>query len=174
MSDTPDIFSSSMQVVNVGSDLFADALAAQGVPVARVSWQPPAGDSDTALSVLLGNARVDQANQEAVKRMIATRPRLVDVRPAGEVIAGMHKRLVLHAGPPITWERMSGPLRGAIIGALLYENLAPDLAAAEQLAASGEIAFAPCHHYNAVGPMAGVVSASMPVQVIEEPVYGNQ
>ena len=174
MSDTPDIFSSSMHVVNVGSDLFADALAAQGVPVARVSWQPPAGDSDAALSVLLGSAMIDQANQEAVQRMIATRPRLVDVRPAGEVIDGMHKRLVLHAGPPITWERMSGPLRGAIIGALLYENLAPDLAAAEQLAASGEIAFAPCHHYNAVGPMAGVVSASMPVQVIEESVYGHQ
>lgn len=174
MSDTPDIFSSSMHVVNVGSDLFADALAAQGVPVARVSWQPPAGDSDAALSVLLGSAMVDQANQEAVQRMMATRPRLVDVRPAGEVIDGMHKRLVLHAGPPITWERMSGPLRGAIIGALLYENLAPDLAAAEQLAASGEIAFAPCHHYNAVGPMAGVVSASMPVQVIEESVYGHQ
>ena len=174
MSDTPDIFSSSMHVVNVGSDLFADALAAQGVPVARVSWQPPAGDSDAALSVLLGSAMVDQANQEAVQRMMATRPRLVDVRPAGEVIDGMHKRLVLHAGPPITWERMSGPLRGAIIGALLYENLASDLAAAEQLAASGEIAFAPCHHYNAVGPMAGVVSASMPVQVIEEPVYGHQ
>ncbi len=174
MSDTPDIFSSSMQVVNVGSDLFADALVAQGVPVTRVSWQPPAGDSDAALSVLFGDARVDQANQEAVQRLIATRPRLVDVRPASEVIAGMHKGLVLHAGPPITWERMSGPLRGAIIGALLYENLAPDLAAAEQLAASGEIAFAPCHHYNAVGPMAGVVSASMPVQVIEEPVYGHQ
>ena len=174
MSDTPDIFSSSMHVVNVGSDLFADALAAQGVPVARVSWQPPAGDSDAALSVLLGSTMVDQANQEAVQRMMATRPRLVDVRPAGEVIDGMHKRLVLHAGPPITWERMSGPLRGAIIGALLYENLASDLAAAEQLAASGEIAFAPCHHYNTVGPMAGVVSASMPVQVIEEPVYGHQ
>ncbi len=174
MSDIPDIFSSSIQVVNVGSDLFADALAAQGVPVTRVSWQPPAGASDVALSVLLGNAEVDQANQEAVQRMIATRPRLVDVRPAGEVIAGMHKRLVLHAGPPITWERMSGPLRGAVIGALLYENLAPDIAAAEQLAGSGEVAFAPCHHYNAVGPMAGVVSASMPVQVIEEPVYGNR
>src|SRR5947209_871943 len=156
MSDTPDIFSSSMQVVNVGSDLFADALAAQGVPVARVSWQPPAGDSDAALSLLLGNVRVDQANQEAVKRMIATRPRLVDVRPAGEVIAGMHKRLVLHAGPPIAWERMAGPLRGAIIGAMLYENLAPDLAAAEQLAASGDIAFAPLHPQNPGGPIAGV------------------
>jgi hypothetical protein len=69
---------------------------------------------------------------------------------------------------------MSGPLRGAVIGALLYEGLATDTATAEELAASGEIAFAPCHHYNAVGPMAGVTSASMPVQVIEEPIYGHQ
>ncbi|MBV9229965.1 MAG: DUF1116 domain-containing protein, partial [Chloroflexi bacterium] len=108
------------------------------------------------------------------QRMLAARPRLVDVRPAAEVIPGMHKHLLLHAGPPISWERMSGPLRGAIIGALLYEGLAADAAAAEQLAASGAIAFAPCHHYHAVGPMAGVTSASMPVQIIEEPVYGNR
>jgi len=174
MTETPELFSSSPRIVNVGSDLFADALEAQGVPVSRVSWQPAAGDSDMALSLLLGDERVDQANQEAVKRMMAARPRLVDVRPAREAIPGFHKHLLLHAGPPVTWERMSGPLRGAVIGALLYEGLAPDAAAAETLAASGDIAFAPCHHYNAVGPMAGVVSASMPVQIIEEPVYGHQ
>jgi hypothetical protein len=86
----------------------------------------------------------------------------------------MHTRLLLHAGPPLTWERMSGPLRGAIMGALLYEGLALDIAEAEELAANGEIAFAPCHHFQTVGPMAGVVSASMPVQVIEEPIYGHR
>jgi len=85
----------------------------------------------------------------------------------------MDKQLLLHAGPPIAWERMSGPLRGAIIGALLYEGLAADIVEAERLAQSGEIAFAPCHHFDTVGPMAGVVSASMPVQVIEEPVYSH-
>ncbi len=176
MTDTPDpgLFASPLHVINVGADLFADALATQGVQVTRVTWQPSAGSSDAALSVLLDDPRVDHANQEAVQRMLSARPRLVDVRPAGEVIPGMHKHLLLHAGPPITWERMSGPLRGAIIGALIYEGLAPDLAAAEQLAASGAIAFEPCHHHNAVGPMAGLISASMPVQVIEEPVYGHQ
>src|SRR5713226_8526974 len=176
MTDTPDpsLFNSPLRIINVGADLFADPLASQGAPLTRVAWQPAAGNTDAALSVLLGDVRVDRANQDAVQRMITARPRLVDVRPAHEVIPGMHKHLLLHAGPPITWERMSGPLRGAIIGALLYEGLAADIAAAERLAASGEIAFAPCHHYNAVGPMAGVVSASMPVQVIEEPVYGHQ
>ncbi len=170
---TPSIPSNG-HIINVGADLFADALAAQGAEVMRVSWQPAAAGSDAALSVLLGDARVEHANEEAVQRLMAARPRLVDVQLAGEVIPGMHRHLLLHAGPPISWERMSGPLRGAIVGALLYEGLAADIAAAERLAASGEIAFAPCHHYNAVGPMAGVVSASMPVQVIEEPVYGHQ
>jgi succinyl-CoA synthetase alpha subunit len=160
--------------VNVGADLFAEALEAQGAAVVRVSWQPAAGNSDEVLGVLLGDERVGRANEEAVQRMMAARPRLVDVRPAGEVIEGMEKHLLLHAGPPISWERMSGPLRGAVIGALLYEGLAEDTIEAERLSASGEIAFAPCHHYNAVGPMAGVVSASMPVQVIEEPVYGHR
>jgi hypothetical protein len=174
MTETSDLFGSPLHIVTVGADLFADALAVQGAPVTRVAWRPAPGESDAALSVLLGDPRVDQANQEAIERLLAARPRLVDVRPAVEAVPGMHKHLLLHAGPPITWERMSGPLRGAIMGALLYEGLAPDIAAAERLAASGEIAFAPCHHYNAVGPMAGVVSASMPVQIIEEPVYGNQ
>jgi Protein of unknown function (DUF1116) len=174
MPDLNKLFSSPLRVVNVGADLFADAIAQQGTPVTRVTWQPASGKSDEALSVLLADPRIDAANQQAVQRMTSARPRLVDVRPAGEVIPGMHKHLLLHAGPPISWERMSGPLRGAIMGALIYEGLANDTEAAEQLAASGEIAFAPCHHHNAVGPMAGVTSASMPVQVIEEPVHGNR
>jgi hypothetical protein len=174
MNDASNLFNAPLHAINIGVDLFADALTAQGVPVERVAWQPAVGGSDAALSMLLADARIDRANQEAVQRMIAARPRLVDVRPASEVIPGMHQHLLLHAGPPITWERMSGPLRGAIIGALLYEGLVSDIAGAEQLAASGEITFAPCHHYNAVGPMAGVTSASMPVQIIEEPVYGNR
>jgi hypothetical protein len=174
MVDEHALFGAPPHIINVGADLFADALVAQQQRVMRVAWQPAAGDSDAALSLLLNDPRVERGNQEAVQRMIAARPRLVDIRPAGEAIPGMHKRLLLHAGPPITWERMSGPLRGAIIGALLYEGLAPDAEAAERLAASGEIAFAPCHHYNAVGPMAGVTSVSMPVQIVEEPVYGNR
>jgi hypothetical protein len=176
MTDNSDtgFFNSPLHIINVGADLFADALASQGTSITRVAWQPAAGNTDAALSALLSNERVDRANQEAVQRMITARPRLVDIRPAHEAIPGMHKHLLLHAGPPITWERMSGPLRGAIIGALLYEGLAQDHMAAERLAANGEIAFAPCHHYNAVGPMAGLISASMPVLVIEEPIYGHQ
>ncbi|HLQ31915.1 MAG TPA: hypothetical protein VK457_04445, partial [Chloroflexota bacterium] len=124
MTETSELFSSSLRIANVGADLFADALEEQGAPVTRVSWQPAAGDSDVQLSILLSDERVDQANQEAVKRLMAARPRFVDVRPARDAIPGFHQNLLLHAGPPIAWERMSGPLRGAILGAILYENLA--------------------------------------------------
>jgi Protein of unknown function (DUF1116) len=113
------------------------------------------------------------ANREAVERLTAARPILKTVAPARDVIPGMRDDLLLHAGPPIAWERMSGPLRGAVIGALLFEGRAADEDAARELAQSGDISFAPCHHHQAVGPMAGVISASMAVYVVENTVHGN-
>jgi hypothetical protein len=118
-------------------------------------------------------SRIDEANLEAVRKMMAARPVLVDIGRAGDVIPGMKENLFLHAGPPITWERMSGPLRGAIIGGLIYEKKANTRAEAEELAASGEIEFAPCHHYNAVGPMAGVTTPSQMVYIIEDREFGG-
>ena len=86
----------------------------------------------------------------------------------------MGERTILHAGPPIEWADMSGPLRGAVLGAAVYEGLAGDLSEAERLAASGAFEFGPCHERGAVGPMAGVVSASMPMCVIENAAHGNR
>jgi len=117
---------------------------------------------------------IDAANRRAVARMIASRPRLVDVARAGDVIPGLSPDLLLHAGPPIEWSRMSGPLRGAIIGALIFEGRAADAAQAETLASSGSIRFAPCHHHATVGPMAGVVSSSMAVWVVEDETHGGR
>ncbi len=168
-SNTPP----SMPVINIGADLFADALDAQGIAVTRVAWRPPAGDQH-ALMALLADQEVDKANSIAVERMLAAHPVLVDVRPAREVIAALQDRKLLHAGPPISWERMCGPMRGAVIGACIYEGWARDEAEATALAASGTLSFEPCHHYNAVGPMAGITSPSMPVFVVEDKVHGNQ
>lgn len=117
---------------------------------------------------------IEQANLEAVTRMIEARPVLVSLGRALDVIPGMRTNLILHAGPPITWEHMSGPLRGAIIGALIYEGQAKDAAEAEALATSGRIDFEPCHHHSAVGPMAGVTSASMQVYIVENQTHGNR
>ena len=116
----------------------------------------------------------EAANQNAVDRMMEARPILKGVATAKDVIPGMRQNLLLHAGPPITWDRMSGPLRGAVIGALLFEGLAKDEGQAEAMAASGEIDFEPCHHHSTVGPMAGVTSASMAVYEIENITHGNK
>ena len=163
-------------VISIGTDLFADALAAQGVAVTRVDWRPPVGgDAEVAaLLARLWRDEVDLANRDALARLLAARPVLVDVRPALEVVPGMTRTTVLHAGPPIAWERMSGPLRGAVVGALLYERLADTPAAAERLVASGALSFDPCHHHAAVGPMAGVLTASMPVWVVEDRAHGHR
>jgi hypothetical protein len=117
---------------------------------------------------------IDSANTTAVTRMMEARPVLVGIGQALDVIPGMHPNLILHAGPPITWERMSGPLKGAIIGALIFEGKAKSAEEAEALATSGAIDFEPCHHHAAVGPMAGVTSASMAVYIVENQTHGNR
>lgn len=117
---------------------------------------------------------IDSANTTAVTRMMEARPVLTGLGKAIDVIPNMRENLILHAGPPITWEAMSGPLRGAIMGALIFEGKAQTAEEAEALATSGEIDFAPCHHYGAVGPMAGVTSASMQVYIVENAIHGNR
>ena len=117
---------------------------------------------------------IDRANMEAIARVMAATPVLTGVARAGDVIPALGDDLLLHAGPPIGWERMSGPVRGAVIGALLYERRARTEAEASALAASGRIRFEPCHHYAAVGPMAGIISPSMPLCVVENRAGGTR
>ena len=119
--------------------------------------------------------KIEQANAEALRRILAAEPVLADVRRAGELIGALDaERLVLHAGPPIEWPRMCGPLRGAVCGAIVFEGWAADLAAAEALAASGAVKFAPNHHFGAVGPMTGITTRSMPLLVVENRKFGNR
>lgn len=117
----------------------------------------------------------DAANHTAVERMIESRPQLTSVERAAEAVPFLAGgRRLLHAGPPIEWERASGPLRGAIVGAALFEGWADDAGGAEELAAGGAIELAPCHHHGAVGPMAGVISPSMAVYVVEDATHGGR
>jgi len=117
---------------------------------------------------------IDQANQTAVDRMMSARPMLKAVAIARDVMPGLKDNLFLHAGPPIEWMRMSGPLRGAIIGAMLFEGIARSEAEATSMVERGEVEFDSCHHHGAVGPMAGVISASMKVYVVENVEHGNK
>ena len=117
---------------------------------------------------------IDKANQEATQKMIEARAMLTGLAKAINVIPGMRDNLLLHAGPPITWERASGPMRGAITGALIFEGKAKNETEAKALVESGEIELEPCHHHQAVGPMAGVTSPSMSVYIIENETHGNK
>lgn len=108
------------------------------------------------------------ANKLALERMLASDPVLVDICPAHEVMPGMKKNLFLHAGPPIAYQNMCAPMKGAVICAALHERLASTPEEAQQLAESGQIEFEPCHHHQAVGPMTGLTTYSMPVWVIED------
>jgi len=117
---------------------------------------------------------IERANAEATERMMQAQPVLVGLGKAIDVIPGMREDLLLHAGPPITWERASGPMRGAITGALIFEGKAKDEAGAQALVEAGEIQLEPCHHHQAVGPMAGVICPSMSVYILENKTHGNK
>jgi len=185
MNESPvhALFSRDLHVINLGLSSFADSLKTVGVPVIDLDWRPPAG-GDPDLARLLDtlraeapgqwNARIAEANQQAIERLLSAEPQVVGIGIARDVVPGMTSKTILHAGPPVTWERMCGPMRGAVLGALLYEDLASCIEEAEQLAASGDLTFDPCHHHRAVGPMAGVMSASMPVWVVENAAFGNR
>ena len=159
------------RVVNIGLSGFAADFAAQGTPVVQVDWRPPAQGKQHLVDILarLGahEEAIAKANAEALRRMLAANPVLVDVRPAGEVIRGLGDKVLLHSGPPVAWERMCGPMQGAVAGAIVFEEWAGDLDAAMKLAASGSVEFHPNHHFDAVGPMTGITTRSMPVMVVE-------
>lgn len=118
--------------------------------------------------------RIEHANKEAVGRMLAADPVLIDVVTAGDVIDGLGERVILHAGPPIDWADMCGPMRGAITGIAVFEDWAPTLEAAEEMAAAGAFEFRPNHHASAVGPMTGMTTLSQPVMVVENRKFGNR
>ncbi|MFL5735684.1 MAG: DUF1116 domain-containing protein [Chloroflexia bacterium] len=171
------------RVLNIGVRTFAETLDAVGAPHLHVDWQPPA-QGDPALGPLLAEladdttpgslgARITDANEEALRRIFAADPVWEDVRPAREIWPEMDERLLFHAGPPIEWERMCGPMQGAVIGAILLEGWAADEASARALASGGGVRFEPCHHRGAVGPMAGLVSPSMPMFVVRNTDAGN-
>ncbi|QKG26580.1 DUF1116 domain-containing protein [Actinomadura verrucosospora] len=160
------------RVVASGVDVLADALADQAVPVERVDWRPPPPGTEAALAAVLGAPGHADANAEAVRRMTTARPHLVDVRPASEVL-GLDRGTFLHAGPPLEWDRASGPMRGALIGAMMLEGLAETPRGAERELERGAAVLEPCHHHGAVGPMAGVVSPSMWMLVVEDAEHGG-
>lgn len=171
------LFQEELAILNVGLGSFADEIVQAGGKATKITWAPPGGGDpavDKALARLVNDAKIEAANQKAFAAYLAADPTLIGIALAREAVVGMNERRILHSGPPIAWAQMCGPAQGAIIGAIIFEGWAKDQAAAKRLAESGEIAFAPCHHHGAVGPMAGIISPSMPVWVVRDPATGRQ
>jgi hypothetical protein len=144
----------------------------RGSPRFWRSWADRGDDRVSSSSTIAET--IETANSEALRRLFAGDPVLVDCIPAGEAIPKLEKGLILHAGPPITWDRMCGPMRGAIAGIAVFEGWAGELADAERKAAAGAFRFEPNHDYGAVGPMTGMTTLSQPLLVVENRAFGNR
>lgn len=176
---TNSLFDSKLSVINVGLQMFADDITAQGTEVAHLQWTPPGGGKPEIIAALDKLAqpqvaeKIEAANAEVVKRITEAKSMLVSYGKALDVVPGMTPTTILHAGPPVKWEDMSGPMKGAVTGAIVFEGLAKDLDEAAEVAASGKITFSPCHEHSCVGSMAGVTSASMYMHVVKNETHGN-
>ena len=160
-------------VISAGLGLLAEAAEAQAARVTRVDWAPPMTGTAGDLGLVVRDLRRAAANELAVQRMLGVRAQLVDVVPAS-VALGLEPGDFLHAGPPVDWDRAAGPMRGALMGAAMFEGLADTPEAAAALAERGGLTLAPCHSRGAVGPMAGVISPSMWLFVLADPATGRR
>lgn len=168
------LFETELKVINIGLESFRQGLNDTGVKHVQAQFRPPLS-AEAELFAKAGRyaGRIAKANGRALDRILTANPALVGMGTALDVIPGMRKDLILHAGPPVAWEKMCGPMRGGIMCALMYEGLAKDPKEAEKLAASGRIKYEPCHEHSAVGPMAGIISSSMPVFIVKNEEHGN-
>ena len=167
----------ALNVLNLGIPTFLPGLTQAGAPTTLTAWSPPArGDAAVgwAAARLFADPEVDRANAVALSRLTSSRPVLTGTALASSLIPALSERRLLHAGPPLTWEQAVGPVKGALIGAVLLEGWAKTPADAERALAQGDVVFSPCHHQGAVGPMAGVISPSMPLWVVEDPATGKR
>ena len=175
---------STLHIAAIGVEAFDRAFEETGVSSIHLDWRPPAQGDTELVDILFGietklidengDSLVEKANKEAYTRISKGQPVVKRLRPAHECIPGMTRKSIFHAGPPVKWEDMCGPMKGAYIGALKYEGLAETDADAEKLMASGEIIYGPNHPNNCVGPMTGMISYSMPLWEVENETYGNK
>ena len=175
---TNTLLTQAPTVLNIGIDGFNESISQHGGQVEHLPWRPP-GNADPLLAWnlarLMDDARITAANAEACKRIIQSRPMWEDIAMRADGVWPEMKgtRLLLHAGPPVAWDAMCGPMHGAMVGAVLYEGWAKTPEQAQKMLARGDIEFAQCHDFGAVGPMTGIISASMPLIQVRDVTHGN-
>ncbi|WP_371372618.1 acyl-CoA synthetase FdrA [Sporomusa aerivorans] len=171
-----DLLNSKPRIVNIGLASFTESILTYGGSAVQYDWKPAAGGDKRLIKILNALAKIaeiETANNEVIDRMKSSQPFLIDVVPAKSVIEILNNKVLLHAGPPIEYKNMTGPMQGSCIGAVLFEGWAQDENSARELLEKGGVKFSPCHHVNAVGPMGGITSGNMPVMVVENKLDGS-
>lgn len=175
-----ELLTTKPRIINVGLQSFNESILTYGGQSEQFNWRPRANGNKKMIKILdaldAHEEMIDAENQKVLDKMKNAQPFLIDVVPAKTVIPELNEaqKTLLHAGPPITWDQMTGPMKGSCIGAALFERWAETEEEAESLLARGDVRFMPCHHVQAVGPMGGITSSNMPVFVVENRLEGNQ
>ncbi len=175
-----EILNTKPRIINVGLQSFNESITDYGGKSVQFNWRPKAGGNKKMIKILSAledhAAEIQAENEKVIEKIKNSQPFLVNVVPANTVIPELNeaKKTLLHAGPPITYDQMTGPMKGSCIGAALFEGWAEDETKAKQLLENGEVRFIPCHHVHAVGPMGGITSGNMPVVVIKNRLDGTK
>ena len=175
-----ELLTTKPRIINVGLQSFNESILQYGGQTEQFNWRPRASGNKKMIRILDAledfEDQIAADNQEVTDKIKNAQPFLIDVVPAKTVIAELNEqqKTLLHAGPPIEWSEMTGPMQGSCIGAALFERWATNEEEARRLLESGEVRFMPCHHVQAVGPMGGITSANMPVFVVENRLTGNR
>lgn len=171
-----DLLTTKPRVINMGVESFSSVIKKHGGEAVQYDWRPRAGGNQKLIRILNELDKMDEIeeqNERVIDRFKKSAPILKDVVPAYTVIPELKEKALLHAGPPMTWDDMTSPMKGSCIGAALFEGWAETEDEAMELLGSGEVKFIPCHHVDAVGPMGGITSANMPVFVVKNRTNDN-
>lgn len=118
-------------------------------------------------SAVAVEADLHPADRAALRRMHAVRPVWRGVAAARDVMT-FPDRTILHAGPPVRSDAVAAPIVNSAVMAILFERWASDESSARAMLTRGEVQLAPAQDFDAVVPLAAVLSPSMAVQIVAD------
>lgn len=167
-------YKSDLKVINVGLQLFHEALVAQNVKTTQLQWTPPIKQEAAVIDALNTvsaadiKEKIEAANESAVSYILNAQPYLVDILPAGDVIEGLDDYTIIHSGPPIDYEDMVMLHQRGLVSACRFEGWADTDEAAVELIKSGKIKIMSALDTNTVGSGTGIITKSVAMFIIED------
>ena len=165
-----------INVINVGTDVFANAVKEQGIPAEQLNSKPgkKVVMSERAREILEKTMysdfreKIEEANKKAVEIINNTDPYWIGVKPAKECVPGVEDGMIMHSGPDIPWERMCETQQQGGINGVMYEGYAKDEDEARKMLENGTVKFVSANDYHLVGPGSGITTPSMAVNIVED------